>query len=296
MKTQANTFSVRSTVFFIVMCAIAAGTVDAQTPKGSLVIIGGGKRGPEIMNTFVQLAGGKASSIAIFPMASELAESMGAEQTEFLQKYGAGTILYLNIKREQANSDSVLRLLDGVTGVFFSGGDQSKLTRVLKDTRTEAKLHQLYQDGAVLGGTSAGAAVMSKMMLTGAERFNKDSARGYTMIRKDNIITAEGFGFIDEAIVDQHFIKRNRHNRLLTLVLEHPGLVGIGIDESTAIVVHPDKSFDVVGDATVIVYDATQADHITTDKNNNLAGANLRMHILKSGDRFDWKSKKPIFQ
>lgn len=270
--------------------------VTAQPVQGHLVIIGGGRRGPEIMTTFVHLAGDARSRIVVFPMASSLADSMESEQIAFLKKNGANEVLYLNITREQAERDSIVRLLDGATGVFFSGGKQSKLTAALRGTRVEARLHELYRDGAVLGGTSAGAAVMSRMMITGDDRSPRDSAESFSAIREKSVVTAEGFGFLDGAIVDQHFIKRKRHNRLLTLVLEHPGLLGIGIDEATAIVVKPDHTFDVVGDATVVVFDASGTPGVSVDAKGNLAGSNIRMHILKSGDRFDLTERKSLEQ
>jgi cyanophycinase len=277
------------------LCAmILSGSVLAQTPRGHLVIIGGGNRGPEVMNTFVRLAGGERSRIVVLPMASGLAASAGPEQIAFLKKHGAGQVEYMNLSREQADADSVVRLFDGVTGVFFSGGVQSRLTAALKGTRLERKLHELYRDGAVIGGTSAGAAVMSALMITGDERLNTDTANAYASIRAGNVVTTEGLGFVGDAIVDQHFIRRKRHNRLLSLVLEHPKLIGIGIDEATAIVWNPDRTFDVVGEATVLVLDASDAKDITSDKNGNLAAADLRLHLLKSGDRFDLAARKVL--
>jgi cyanophycinase len=280
--------------------ALALSTVGGvfarQGPRGHLVIIGGGNRGPAIMSTFVRLAGDAKAKIVIFPMASELAATAGPEQTAFIKQFGAGEVLYLNLNRSDADGDAALRLLEGVTGIFFSGGDQSRLTAALKGTKVELLLHKLYEEGAVIGGTSAGAAVMSRIMLTGDERLNKDASNAFSIIQKANVVTADGFGFLDTAIVDQHFIKRKRHNRLISLVLEHPNLIGIGIDEATAIVVNPERTFDVVGDATVMVFDATRARGIAADANGNLSAADIRMHLLKSGDRYDLKTKKVILK
>ena len=280
--------STRLTVISLIFLAAAlAGVAIAQdAPRGHLVIVGGGKRGREIMRRYIQLAGGERSSCVVFPMASALADSMEAEETSFLKKVGAGTVRYLNINRRQADSDSVLRLLDSVSSVFFTGGDQSRLTAVLQGTATERRLQELYRNGAVIGGTSAGAAVMSRVMITGDERLNRDSTNAYWFIRGSNVVTSEGFGFLEDVIIDQHFIRRKRHNRLISLVLEHPQLLGVGIDESTAIVVNPDRTFDVVGDATVLVLDASHA-AVSKDPHGNLAGSGIQMHLLKAGDRFD---------
>jgi cyanophycinase len=166
----------------------------------------------------------------------------------------------------------------------------------LNGTPLLRKLKQLYLDGAVIGGTSAGAAIMSAMMITGKEHLSRDTNNAYSFIRGGNIETAEGLGFIHDAIVDQHFIRRKRHNRLLSLVLEHPGLLGIGIDEGTAIVVTPTRKFEVVGEGTVMVFDARRARNISTDKNQNLSAANITMHLLGAGDSFILDTRQPIMK
>src|SRR6185436_12239434 len=144
--------------------------------------------------------------------------------------------------------------LGGVTGVFFSGGDQARHTRALLGSRLLGRIQELYQGGAVISGTSAGAAVMSHVMITGEEsRPHADAP--FDRIEAQEIVTSEGFYFLPrEVIVDQHFVKRRRSNRLLSLVLEEPGRMGLGVDEGAAIWVRPDGTFDVLGDAPVIVY------------------------------------------
>lgn len=275
---------------WILLCVILLGPEALWTqegPRGHLVIIGGGRRGPEIMKIFVDLCGGSGAKIVLFPMASAYADSGVAEQIEGFTRNGAGTVLHLNLSRLQADSDDILRKLEGVTGVYFAGGDQSRLTSVLKGTKVEALLHELYRTGATIGGTSAGAAVMSRIMITGDERANPDSTNPYSFVRPGNIVTAEGFGFVEDAIVDQHFIRRKRFHRLLSLVLEQPSKLGIGIDEGTAIVMKPDGTFEVVGEATVLVIDASKARNIGTNPKNDLAASGIVLHLLKSGDRFD---------
>ncbi|MCX6144006.1 MAG: cyanophycinase [Ignavibacteriales bacterium] len=264
-----------------------------DSPKGNLIIIGGGDRGPDVMNPFVQLAGGEKSKIVFFPMASEYGDSYAGERIADMKKFGAGTVLHLNINKKQANSDSVLALLDGVTGVYFGGGDQARLTGVLKGTRTEQRLHELYMKGAVLGGTSAGAAVMSAIMLTGDERRpTRDSS--WNKIEAENVITIDGFGFIDDAIVDQHFLIRRRSNRLISVILEHPTKVGVGIDEATAIWLKPDHTFEVLGRSTVLVYDATNAEVKRDATGYGLRASDIRMSVLRAGSVYDLKSKKVI--
>jgi len=136
--------------------------------------------------------------------------------------------------------------------------------------------------------------MMSEIMITGNELKNKDTVQSFISIQKGNIETSKGFGFVKNAIVDQHFIKRKRHNRLITLMCEHPNLLGIAIDEATAIILNPDDTFEVFGENQVIVFDPTESENVRVDKNDNLGITNLKMHLLINGDKFDLKTKKVI--
>lgn len=253
------------------------------TPKGHLVIIGGGARPEAIMKRIVDLAGGAKARILIVPMASsEMLETAKAQREQFI-KLGVPNVDFVICDSVSADVDSNLAKINAATGVFFSGGDQNRLTKALRGTKFLEGIWNCYRKGGVLSGTSAGAAVQSHIMLTGDEAVNKDTTSAYGMVRKGNIVTAEGFGFMRSVIVDQHFVKRKRQNRLLTLVLEHPELVGVGIDEATSIVVKPNNTFEVLGDATVQIFDARKAKNIRTDKNGNLAADDVRLSILPSG-------------
>ncbi len=256
------------------------------------MIIGGGERTDEIMQKFIELAGGKNATIVVFPMASSVAEEVGSDQARQIKKLGVKESFYLNITADAANQDSTVGKLANVTGVFYSGGDQVLLTAALLNTKVQKRINEIYKNGGVVGGTSAGAAVMSKIMLTGNELINKDSTASFFSLLKDNIEVKEGFGFITEAIIDQHFVVRRRHNRLISVVLQNPALVGVGIDEATSIIVNPDRTFDVLGESVVVVYDATHSKHVRTNKNKYLSAYNMSMHILQSGDSYNLKSKK----
>ncbi len=272
-------------------CAVGAHALCAA-PKGHLFIIGGGTRSAAMMSRFVSLAGGAANArIVVFPMASGIPDTVGNEQTASLRGLGVCDARCLNLSREQAQSDEIVRQLDGVTGVFFSGGDQSRLTGTLAGTAVLKKIKQLYAQGAVIGGTSAGAAVMSGMMITGRELLAHDSANAYSFIKRKNVETTPGFGFIDNAIVDQHFVTRKRHNRLLSLVLENPTLVGIGIDEATAIIVNPDGTFDVTGDGSVMVFDAPASMRISENAKGHLGADTILLHLLTAGDSFNFTTR-----
>jgi cyanophycinase len=227
-------------------------------------------------------------------MASEYGATSGEEKAEDLRRLGADA-RNVFITREQANSDSVARLLDDVTGVWFGGGDQALLTRALQGTKVEAAIHERYHAGAVIGGTSAGAAVMSTAMITGDEqrpggdRPPSDPSNNFITIERDNVVTSTGFGLLPDAIVDQHFVRRKRHNRLVSLVLEGPVRLGVGIDESTALHVHPDGKWSVVGASVAVIYDARQSDTTSGDA-PLLGGTGITMHVLPAGSTFDPRS------
>jgi cyanophycinase len=260
---------------------------------GNLIIIGGGERTTDIMKKFIELAGGSKAVIVVFPMASSEPKETGRDQALELKQLGAAQSFSMILTKAQANMDSSLAMIQHVTGVFFSGGDQARLTAVLRGTRVDRKIHQLYSDGAVIGGTSAGAAVMSHVMITGDEkRPMPDSS--FQSIEADNVITLEGFGFVENAIIDQHFVKRRRHNRLMSLVLEHPNLVGVGIDESTAIWLKPDHTFEVMGNSTVVIYDATAANVQRDSTGYGLQAGNISMHILRSGSTYNLNLRKVL--
>jgi cyanophycinase len=270
---------------------LLSGPGSAEARKGTLFIIGGGKRPPAMMKEFLALGGGSASAhVVVIPMASSEPETSGTEQAQQFRALGARDTKVMIFNREEALMPETAERLDGATAVFFTGGDQSRLMEVLRGTPVQEKLFSLYESGAVLGGTSAGAAVMSAVMLTGDERLNTDSSNAYVFIRRGNIITADGLGFLSSVIIDQHFIKRKRHNRLISLVLEHPELVGVGIDEATAIIVQPDSTFRVTGEGSVLVLDARRSTAIRTDAQGNLGGGNLVLHLLMAGDVFQMKS------
>lgn len=273
--------------FYFVLVAFCA---FAQ-PRGHLVIIGGGERGDELMKTIVQLAGGERAKMIVFTMATGYPQEVGAELMAEIKQLGVTDVRAMHLKREHADMDSVLQLLRGVTGIYFSGGDQSRVTAALKGSKVETRLHELYQNGAVIGGTSAGAAIMSEVMITGDQRRPVGDS-SFNKIEAENVITTPGLGFVKTAIIDQHFVRRRRMNRLLSVVFEHPQLVGIGIDEGTAIWVKPDQTFEVLGVSAVLVIDATHA-HVQRDSEPYaLQASDARLHILRRGAIYDLRNRK----
>ncbi len=272
-------------IIFLFMISCDNPTQEFEN-KGHLMIIGGGERTAEIMQATVALAGGADAKIVIIPQASGEPLETALYQQEDILTYGAGEVIYLMLDSANVDSSHHIESIRNATAIFFSGGDQSRLTRLLLGTKLLDETKALYKRGGLISGTSAGAAIQSELMITGEELINQDEDRPYNTIAPNNIEVVQGFGFLTEAVIDQHHIKRRRNNRVLSVVLEHPELLGVGIDESTAILVNPDRTFTVLGDATVIVYDARNASNIRLDKFNNFAMDNMKVHLLMNGDHF----------
>lgn len=277
---------------FLAACASAAPpSGPAPSAGGHLLIVGGGSQPPELVSRFVELAGGPGHArIAVVPMASEEAEEGGRDKAEQLRGLGAETVV-MNLTRAQAMSDSAVRMLDGITGVWFNGGDQARLTAALLGTPVLDAIHRRYREGAVIGGTSAGAAIMSDSMLTGNQIAEGEDTVGYhgdeyPRVARNNIEIVQGLGFLPGTLVDQHFLRRERQNRLLSVVLERPSLLGVGIDESTAVVVRPDGWWEIIGASGVLVMDAREAE--VTPRSAALLGATgIRMLLLPAGSLYD---------
>lgn len=296
MRNARVSASARAIALLLAAAACAPAGGRALGPandgvRGHLLIVGGGRQPPELVARFVELAGGPGRArIAVLPMASADPEASGREKAEELRGLGAETFV-LNLTRARAMADSAARLLDAATGIWFTGGDQSRVTPVLRGTPVLRAIRDRWREGAVIGGTSAGAAVMPDSMLTGNQfRAGEDTAGYYgdefTTVARRTIHVAPGLGFLPGTIIDQHFIRRERHNRLLASVLERPSLIGVGIDESTAIEVGPDGRWTVRGSGGVVIYDARAA-RITSPAAPVLGTADVRMHLLPPGGVFD---------
>jgi cyanophycinase len=271
-----------------------AGGAAEPALKGSLFMVGGGPRPDALVERFVELAGGaQRARIVVLPMASSEAEASGKEQVEEFAALGARASS-LNVSREQASREETARALDQATGIWFNGGDQTRLMAAIDGTPLEAAILARYRAGAALGGNSAGTAVMSDPMITGeelrpgGERRNLDNP--FLTIERKNVVTGRGLGLLPGVVVDQHFVRRKRHNRLLSLVLEH-ALIGLGIDESTAVEVGPDGVWRVLGDGAAIVYDARDA-RVTAVGAYRLAATDVRLHVLTAGAAFDPASRR----
>ena len=260
--------------------------------KGKLVIVGG-EQTSEIVKKYVELAGGSQAKIIVIPNAGSEPVKWSKVQVKEFEEFGAKAD-FLLFNRETADEEVNLKKMDWANAVFFLGGDQVDLARDMLGTKLLDKVFDIYNNGGVVGGSSAGAAIMSEVMITGNELINKDSTVSFVTIQRGNVEVKRGFGFLKNAIVDQHFLKRKRHNRTIASLIEHPNLFGIAIDESTGIIVYPDETFEVIGSNQVLVYDPTNGKDIREDKKGNLGISEMKLHVLISGDKFDMNTKEVI--
>ena len=234
--------------FALALCLSAAwGLLAAAPPAPSrLVLVGGGTKPAEAMARFVQWAGGAKARILVIPWASaEPQESCDALQADLAPLGPAAVDPAPFAPLTEASRADLLEKLARATGVFFGGGDQGRIMDVLKDDAVLQALRARHRAGVVFGGTSAGTAVMSARMITGEGDF--------TVVDGDRVEVRPGLALLpDEVIVDQHFIKRQRENRLFGLVLKHPGERGVGIDEGAALLVEGEEA-EVVGGSVMLV-------------------------------------------
>jgi cyanophycinase len=277
-------------LFLLVVSWFAAPVPGA--PKGYLFIIGGGDRPESMMRRFVELAGHFGTGkIVIFPMASSEPSKTGSRLVAEFKGLGARQVESRILSRKQALAVESVRILEGAGGVFFSGGDQARQMDVLRGTPVHRALLELYEQGCVMAGTSAGAAVMSEVMITGDEHRKVEEGHEFETLEAGNIVTVEGLGFVKTAVIDQHFVTRKRLNRLISVIAERPQLLGIGIDEETAIVVSPDEKFEVVGNKQVVIFDAAQAS-VTVTPAKAIGFRGMAMHVLLAGDVFDLRKRE----
>ncbi|MEQ1852038.1 MAG: cyanophycinase [Chthoniobacteraceae bacterium] len=253
------------------MSRVASG--EEAAPRGHLVVVGGGKTNPEITRKALDLAGGTKARVVILPQASELPDT-GEKSTLLWRELGAQTVVAI----KDLGAAEARREIEAAGVIWMPGGSQNKLAGAIRDAGLEDLIRTRYRDGAVVGGTSAGAAVISQLMITG-EADLRSITSGATK-------TAEGLGLWPEVIVDQHFVKRQRFARLVSAVLDHPDKIGVGIDEETAVIVTGGE-WRVLGSSSVIVIDARDAKRGDSKPGAIASATDLRVHVLKAG--MTWK-------
>ena len=262
--------------------------LQAQNPKGKLFIIGGGDRSDDLMKQVLAVAElGKKDYIVVLPMSSEEPDSSFIFFKTQMVKLTQNPIVMLNFNKETAQNKKLTDSVQKAKLIFISGGDQSRFMPVVHNTPIKTAIQKAYENGSTISGTSAGAAVMSEKMITGNQKLEKEYSGTFDNIRYDNLETSEGLGLLKTAVIDQHFLKRNRYNRLLSALVEFPELTGIGIDEATAIIVR-NNQVEVAGESEVIVVRKPKGIK-KSNKNNLISIENLQMSIYTPGQKFNIK-------
>jgi cyanophycinase len=272
-------------VFIGMLVFLFCGSLQAQNTKGKLFIIGGGHRSDALMTQLVTLADlGKKDYVVVLPMSTEEPDSAYIYFKKQFEKLTPNPIVMLNFDKTTASNKVLNDSLQNAKLIFISGGDQSRFMNIVKNTPTFTAIHHAYKNGSTIAGTSAGAAVMCEHMITGNQKLESKYTETFNNIRYDNLETTSGLGLVKNVIIDQHFLKRSRYNRLLSALVEFPTHIGIGIDESTALIVR-NKEIEIVGESEVIVVKKPKG--IAKAKKENLVSIkSLEMAVYHEGQKF----------
>jgi cyanophycinase len=265
---------------FLLISGVATATSDYDhsptvgPAKGSLVIVGGGNVGPEIQKRFVELAGGPSANFVLIPTAQADGFNPDRTRTFMARTFGVDHIVVLHTRdRKLADSAEFVKPLQQATGVWIEGGRQWRLADSYLGTAVEREIKALLARGGVVGGSSAGATIQGSYLVRGAPAApgNPDGDNRIMMVPGHEA----GFALLPRSAIDQHVIRRHRESDLDPVIAAHPGLLGIGIDEATAIVVHGDD-FEVIGDSKVIIHDGKKP-----------------FYFLSHGQKFNLKTRMP---
>lgn len=275
---------VLSVIFLVIPSLYAQKSVTTGPEKGTLVIVGGGKLDDSIVSRFVELAGGNDANIVIIPTAGGRDfYDQDSGQSDYFRDAGADSVAVIHTDdKEVANSDKFIKPLKTATGVWFSGGRQWRLVDAYAGTKVEEELWKLLERDGVIGGSSAGASIQGSYLARGDTETNQ-------IMMGDH---AEGFGFVKNIAIDQHVIARNRHFDMLNILKNKPELLGISIDESTAVVVEGNE-FEVIGRSYVIIYDGTFWSREGSDLKQLPPSEDL-FYFLRSGDKYNLEERTVI--
>jgi cyanophycinase len=260
-------------------------------PKGTLLVIGGreDKEGDKlILRSLARRVGG--GKLVIAPLASSEPEEAWETYERLMRGLGVAHVYHLNIEeRADGASTRAMSVLDGATAVFFTGGDQTRITSLLGDTPAFSRIYEIFAEGGTIAGTSAGASVMSETMLVGGDDDASHRIKGRLQL-------GPGLGFARDMVIDQHFAERGRIGRLLGVVAQNPRIIGIGIDEDTAMELRPSTGFRVLGSGGVTVVNGatvTETNVAEEDPERTVSLFNATLHVLSQGDRFDLRTRTP---
>ncbi len=258
--------------------------------RGWIVPIGGAEdkqTHPDVLSRFVALCGGKDARIAVIPTASVLAET-GAQYQRLFPELGAGRVDVLDFDtRRDASEKNRLEILEQATGVFFTGGNQLRISTLLGGTPVAKLIRIMSARGVTVGGTSAGASILSEHMIA----YGSEGASP----RASSVRLAPGLGLTNRFVIDQHFRQRDRLGRLTAAMAYNPFAVGIGLDEDTAAFIAPDNTLEVEGSGAITVVDASSMSFSSMSEvgqNDAVCMLGLTVHILTAGATFNLSTRK----
>ena len=269
-----------------------------QVCQGSVMPIGGAEeKGPggDVLKRFMELAGGERARIAIVPTASEEPQEAGERYVKVFRKLGAAEADWLRVEtREHANTEVVLELLRNATGIYITGGDQARLVALLAGTLVMECIRLRNAEGVVVAGTSAGASIVSAHLMSGGTGLTGNS--NDAAARKGMVELVAGFGLLQDVIIDQHFSQRGRMGRLLATFAANPGLLGIGLDEDTAVLIDREGVLEVLGSNMVTIVDGRDAtsDYYEREIGEVLTVVGSSLNVLGPGRKFNLNNRQPI--
>jgi cyanophycinase len=270
--------------------------VTKKAGKGSLIAVGGGESGNitedslKIIERFLELSGGlNKAKIVLMTVATDDPEGAEKRYREVFERLKFTNFEFLEIAdRSESFSDAVLKKIENATGLYFTGGSQLHVTALTGGTPLHELILDKFNKGMTIGGTSAGAMMMSSSTLLSG---SSDEAPKLGAVE-----VAPGMELLDRSIIDTHFSQRGRHGRLLLSVAHNPQVLGIGIDERTAMVVEGDE-FEVIGEGAVTVVCAKNSMHtnIPYIKSEETIGIfDVNFHVLPEGYKYDLAKREPI--
>ena len=264
---------------------MCASKVAEGQQRGWIIPIGGAEEkenSPQILRRFVELAGGDHADIVVLPTASQVRDT-GARYERIFGELGAGSVSALDFDtRRDCEEPGRLARLKRATGIFFTGGNQLRLSTLLGGTPVAKAVRVLNAAGVPVAGTSAGAAFISEHMIA----FGDEGSTPMAGI----VRLAAGLGLTNRFIIDQHFRQRDRLGRLLTALAYNPFAVGMGLDEDTAAFIAPDNTVHVEGSGAITVVDAAEVQFSSMDSVNEgrpVCLLGIKMHILTQGATFN---------
>src|SRR3954451_5197359 len=260
-------------------------------PKGMLVVIGGHeqKEGHRpILEVLAKRVG--SGKLVVATLASEEPESQWKEYERSFRELGVSRIEQLNVQqREELLHDPRVDVLDDARVLFFAGGDQMKITTKFGGTPLCDRMREMYQQGATIAGTSSGASVMTEVMMAAGDSDSSNEVGGALRL-------APGLGLVSGIIIDQHFAERGRMGRLMGAVAQNPRLLGVGIDEDTALVLDGHREGSVVGSGAVYVIDGREVTYtnVAEDQKQTMSVFGIKVHVLSRGDKFALMHRKSV--